>query len=269
MGAIKRHPVAAFFVLAFALTWAVWAPMALIGAIVYQGWAWPTHTPGLFGPAIAAFVITALVAGRAGFLDLLRRIGRWRVSVVWYAVALSPLAFFAIAAVATGSIDFGALGRFSGVPVLAAPVMFLVLLVFGFGEEIGWRGFAVPKLLEKHGLLATALGVGVLWAAWHVPSLFFIENYRELGVGILPMFLLGIVCGSIFLTWLYRASGGSILICGLWHGAYNLTSATAASHGTVAAVVSSGVMAWAAIIVVIAIWRQMNSGSLRKARLQS
>jgi membrane protease YdiL (CAAX protease family) len=147
--------------------------------------------------------------------------------------------------------------------------MLPLLIVLAFGEEIGWRGYAVHNLLERHGLLATALIVGVFWAAWHLPSFFVIENYKELGAAILPMFFLGIVAGSVFLAWLYRASGGSILICALWHGTYNLVSGTAAAHGMVAAVVSTGVMAWAGVIVVIELWRQRRSGSSRRAHSPS
>lgn len=274
MRTIRAHPVAAYFVLAYAIAWAVWIPMALAGVRVYQGSAWPTHLFGLFGPVVAAVAITVLIARREGLREYLRRLFRWRVGAVWYAAAFSPVAFFAIAAVASAATgagwpDLNELGSFSGLPVLAAPLMWVALLVLAYAEEGGWRGFAVPKLLERHGLLATALVVGVLWAAWHVPSLFVIENYRELGVSSLPGFFIGIVSGSIFLAWLYRASGGSVFICALWHATYNLFAGTAAAHGTVAAVVSMGVMTWALIIVVIEIWRQMRSRSSRRAHSPS
>ena len=83
------------------------------------------------------------------------------------------------------------LGEFSSLPVVAAPPMWPP-------EEAGWRGFAVPELLKTKSLLPTALVVGVLWALWHVPSMFVIETYRELGFAFLPGFFLGIVSGSIF-----------------------------------------------------------------------
>jgi membrane protease YdiL (CAAX protease family) len=129
--------------------------------------------------------------------------------------------------------------------------MWLLLLVAGFAEETGWRGFAVPEMLKTRGFLSTALVIGLLWAMWHIPSLFLNDSYRQMGIAMFPMLTIGLVCGSIFLAWLYRATGGSVLMVAMWHGTYNLVSATAAAHGLVAAVVTTGVMMWAVLIVVV------------------
>jgi membrane protease YdiL (CAAX protease family) len=260
---IRRHTVISYFVIAYAFSWAIWIPMALAGMRIYQGSAWPSHIPGVFGPLVAAFVMSAVVGGWAAVKDLLSRMARWRVAPRWYLVALSPLLFFAIAAVAmaaTGSgwPDLGELGKFTSLPVVAAPVMWLLLLVVGFPEETGWRGFAVPEMLKTRSFLSTALVIGLLWAIWHIPSLFLIESYRQMGIVMFPTLTIGLVCGSIFLAWLYRASGGSVLMVAMWHGTYNLVSGTAAAHGLVAAVVTTGVMAWAVLIVVVEVrkwWR--------------
>src|SRR5581483_8771793 len=96
--AVKQHPVVAYFAVAFALTWALWVPMAIGGATVVQGTGWPTHVPGLFGPALAAFLVAALAGGRSSVADLLNGIRRWKLRPRWYAVALSPLALYAVAA---------------------------------------------------------------------------------------------------------------------------------------------------------------------------
>jgi membrane protease YdiL (CAAX protease family) len=125
-----------------------------------------------------------------------------------------------------------------------------ILALNAFPEEAGWRGFAVPELLQTRRLLSTGLLVGVFWALWHLPSLFFIETYRGLGTTFIPAFFLGVVSGSVFLAWLYSASGGSVLIVALWHATYNLFSGTAGAQGPVAAMVSTGVMAWAGLIVI-------------------
>ena len=266
MSTVKAHRVTAFFVVAFALSWAVWIPMAVAGGTVQQGSGWPSHLPGLLGPAIAAIAVAALLGEQR---QLLRRTIRWRVAPVWYLVALSPLAVFAIVAVVQGSVDVAGLSRFSGLPLVAAPVMLLLLVLAAFAEEIGWRGFAVDRLLRNHNLLVAAAVVGVLWAIWHLPLFIVIANYRELGPSVLPMFFLGILSGSVFLAWLYRASGGSILICALWHGGYNLVTGTAAASGMIAAAVSAAVMAAATVIVVIELWRQTHPGSSRTAHSPS
>ena len=270
-GAMRRHSVVAYFVIAYLISWAIWIPMAALGARVYQGAAWPTHTPGLVGPIAAAFVMWAVVGGRPAIKELLRRMVRWRVAPRWYLVALSPLAFFAIAAVAMaasgqGWPDLAELGSFSGLPTVAAPVMWLLLLVAAYMEETGWRGFAVPQLPKSRSLLTTALIVGILWASWHLPSMLVIENYRELGAGFLPGFVIGIVAGSVFLAWLYRASGGSILIVSVWHATFNLFSGTAAAHGLVAAVVSTGVMLCAVVVVGLEVRAWMRSRRSLRSR---
>jgi hypothetical protein len=96
---VRRHPLACFFVLAYALSWAYWLPLAFSGKVVVAGVGSPTQFPGLLGPAVAAFVVTALTQGRSGLRDLVRRMGRWRVGWRWYAAVAAPIAFFAVAAV--------------------------------------------------------------------------------------------------------------------------------------------------------------------------
>jgi membrane protease YdiL (CAAX protease family) len=255
MRAMRRHRVVSFFVIAYLFSWGIWIPMALAGVRVVQGSGWPSQTPGLIGPLVAALVMSAVVGGGAPVRDLLARMVRWRVSLRWYLVALSPLVLFAIAAGATaltagGWPDLAELGQFSGLPLVAVPVMWLLLIVAAFGEETGWRGYAVPEMLQKTGFLTTAIVIGCLWVLWHAPLVFVVESYRQMGVAIVPMLLFGLVSGSIFLAWLYRASGASVLIVAIWHGTYNLVSGTAAAHGLVAAVVSTAVMVSAVLIVV-------------------
>jgi membrane protease YdiL (CAAX protease family) len=264
----RRHTVITFFVIAYTFSWAIWIPMALAGARAAQGQPWPNHLPGLFGPMVAAFIMSAVVAGRFGVLDLLKRMSQWRVATRWYVAALSPLGLFAVAAIALaasgrGWPDLAEMGKFSSMPVVAAPVMFVFLLVTAYAEETGWRGFAVPEMLRKRSLLTTAVVIGLLWVLWHVPSMFVIENYRQMGLAIVPTFTVGIVSGSILLAWMYRGSGGSVFIVALWHATYNLVSGTAAAHGLVAAIVSTAVMAWAAVIVVMEIrrWRRERRAS--------
>src|SRR5919202_4972531 len=257
---LRRHAVISYFVLAYALSWAVWIPMALAGARVYQGQAWPSHIPGLFGPLAAAFIMSAVVAGSAGMRDLLRRMLRWRVAARWYLVAVSPLAFYALAVITLAALgqgwpDLAQMGTFSGLPVVTVPVMGLLLLATSYAEETGWRGFAAEELLKTRSLLWTALVIGLLWTFWHVPSVFMIENYRQMGIAIVPILTLGIVSGSILLAWLYRGSGGSVFLVALWHGCYNLVTATAAGAAVPAAVVSTAVMLWAIVIVVAEVRR--------------
>jgi membrane protease YdiL (CAAX protease family) len=142
---------------------------------------------------------------------------------------------------------------FSGLPSSLGVVgLFLVLLlVNGYGEETGWRGFAVPHLEQRMSPLAAALVVAPLWALWHLPSFFVINNYRQFTAAQVVGWFLGLTCGSIVLTWLYDGSGGSILLVVVWHALYNVVGATAAAHGTLGALVSMVVMVQAIVLVVL------------------
>ncbi len=206
---------------------------------------------------LAAFAVTALAYGRTGVRDLISRMFRWRIGPGWLVFSAgSPLAVYLASAVAmrvTGSDwpRWSDLGRFGGLPELGVPLVWLsIVLVNGFGEEVGWRGFALPHLRKNRTLLRSALILAAPWAIWHLPSFLFIETYREIGPTMLPGFFLGIAAGSIVLAWLYEKTGGSILAVALWHGSFNLVSATVAARGIPAAVVSTAVMIGAGVIAV-------------------
>ena len=249
---VQTHRLVCFFALAYALSWADWIPLALSGASVVPGGE-ITHFPGLLGPAAAAFIITALADGGPGVRDLLHRlflVSQPRLKFV--AFALSPLAFLGLALVAvvvTGdhippASDFGI---YSGLPVLPlVPVLILVLLSNGFGEEIGWRGFALGHMQRRLGPVKGTLLLGLIWAGWHIPTFWFVEGYRSLGVlTLIGGFGLGICAGSVVLARVLNRTGGSILAAALWHATYNLSSATAGSHGMIGAVTTTCVMVWA------------------------
>lgn len=252
----RRRPILTFVVLAYAISWAYWIPLALSGAVVTPGGS-VTHFPGLLGPAVAAFVTTALVSGGAGVRELGRRLVLVsRPARRFWAYALSPLGFIALALAAAYSwrqlpawSDFA---LFSGLPVLPlVAVLGLALLFNGYGEEIGWRGFLLPRLLERHGTVPSALIVALFWAGWHTPTFWSIEGYRSMGVPVLVGgFGLGLCAGSIVLAHISTRTQGSVLAAAVWHLTYNVGAATMASRGIVGAVSTACVQVWAVIIVV-------------------
>jgi membrane protease YdiL (CAAX protease family) len=212
-------------------------------------------------PAIAAIVVTATTSGRRGLRELWSRIIRWRVGWIWYAVIAVTL--IAGALIPLPSLLSGADG-----PTLAAyasyagagawglaPVIGYVLLVNGFGEEIGWRGFLAEGLLPRFGRLGTSLIVAAVWAGWHLPLFCVVGNFRALGLGGSVGWVIGLTAGSVFLTWMYTGARHSILIVALWHTAFNLSTATDAAKGVSAAATSTVVMIAAGVIVLVW-WRQ-------------
>ena len=254
----RRHPVAAFVALAYLLSWAWWLPWILAGATVRVGVGWPTHLPGLAGPALSAVVVTALADGRDGLRALGRRAVRWRVGG-WWLTVVAILAAGAIASLASAGVATAdALTGYPGVAGAWGPAATLafVLLVNGVGEELGWRGFAVERWSKRHALIPTALLVALVWAPWHLPVFFLTESFQAFAAADVAGWAMGLTAGSIVLAWLYRGSGGSVLLVSAWHTAFNLTSATPAASGAVAAASSTVVMVAALAIVVVEVRRR-------------
>jgi uncharacterized protein len=213
MSVVRRYPLIVFFVLAYVFSW----------------WPWPLYAFGLspspiiaFGPFLAAILVLALTTGKGGVVTLLRRMVRWRVRPVWYAVALLlPVAISGGAAL-LNVVVLGAsapspaeLGAWSGL----VPTFFLLLLVPGIGgawEEPGWRGYALPKLQGGHSALLASLILGVVWAFWHLPLMVIGQIHLSD-----PVF---IVAWTVVLTWVFNNTNGSVLIAMLMHNMHNVIS---------------------------------------------
>jgi membrane protease YdiL (CAAX protease family) len=251
---VARHAVSSYFVLAYAFSWSYWIPIAVHGDIVRMGDGWPTHFPGLLGPALAAIVITALVDGGPGLRDLGARMLRWRVGWRWWAVIAGTLALALLAVLVPLTLGGGLptaddFFRYSGLGMIGPlGVVVVALVVNGFGEETGWRGFAVERLLPDHGLPWTALVVGLGWAGWHIPQFLVVESFRSLGPVLIGWFV-GVLTGSVVMTYLYREGRHSILLVAAWHTAFNLVSATEATGALVGTTASILVIFWALWIV--------------------
>jgi membrane protease YdiL (CAAX protease family) len=250
---IRSHPVASFVLVAFGLSWAAWIPMAVRGEVVTAGGG-PSHFAGLLGPLAAALVVSVVSGGAGGPRALVARLARWRVGRGWYVAAVLPAAIFAVAiaiqGLAGGSVPSAAdLASFSGLPVLPLPVVVLLVLAGnGLGEEGGWRGFLLPALREGHGRFVSSALVALVWFAWHVPLFWIVATYRSMGLAVVPMMGVGLLAGSIVLTWLTEQSGRSVVPAAIWHTTLNLGSATAAGAGLAGIVLWNAVLVWAIAI---------------------
>jgi membrane protease YdiL (CAAX protease family) len=146
-------------------------------------------------------------------------------------------------------VTLGDLTRYSGAPAVGFAVVAYVLVVNGFGEEIGWRGFLCEHLLQSCSTGRTALLVWPIWGLWHLPLFWVVAGFRDLGVVGTVGWVLGIGFGSVVLTWLYDSALHSILVVALWHTAYNLATATDAADGAGAAIVTAGVIVAGVVIL--------------------
>jgi membrane protease YdiL (CAAX protease family) len=174
----------AYVVLAFLFSWSWWVPMAVRGQVAHPGQGWPTHLPGLMGPAFAAVVVTLGWQGTGALRDLGRRAVRWRGVGRWWWSVPGILALGVVGVAVSGAtgtpFDLGGLAEYSGAPVFSVLVLLgYVLLVNGYGEELGWRGLLADGLVDRVGEVRTALLVTVVWATWHLP---LVLGRRELPV---------------------------------------------------------------------------------------
>jgi membrane protease YdiL (CAAX protease family) len=229
---IKQYPVLTFYALVFAISWG--------GILILVG---PGRIPGtteevkrLFtfalvvmfaGPSIAGILMTGLVSGRAGLRELLSRLLRWRVGARWYAAALLPGPLL-VAAV------LFALSLVSPVflPGIITTDNRVALLLFGLSwgligggllEELGWTGFAVPRLRLRYGVLTTGLIVGLLWGAWHFLIAFWassaLAGEQSLAIfvaGFLAFYVVALPAYRVLMVWVYDRTA-SLLVAMLMH----------------------------------------------------
>lgn len=210
-----------FGVAAFVLSWVPWGALLALGgnptAGALDSALWIL---GGFGPALAA-VAVAWRDGPGHVRQLLAGLLRWRVGARWYAALLIPLGVGLLAAtlaILVGSAQREAADVGSAL-LLIAPLFLLNTVVLGGNEEIGWRGYALPRLQQRMSALAASLLLGIVWVAWHAPLFFMTETtQRELTP---PMFVANAMALSAILTWLYNGTAGSLLLAVLFHGAIN------------------------------------------------
>lgn len=240
--AVERRPVVAFLGLACGVSWSAWGAGAALGptgpgAVV-------AVVAGAFGPAVAAVFVTG--ASGASVRSWLRARLRWRVSPRWYALAvLVPVLAYAVAAAvlvgAGATVQVERAGR--GVLLFLGGLPVATLLTGG-NEELGWRGFLLPRLQQQHTALRAGLLVGLAWAGWHLPLYLLPLGLTE---GPYLLFVPFVVPASVVLTWLYNSAGGSVLPAMVLHGSLN--AATGLFVGLIAVGTVADTVLWSARVV--------------------
>ena len=215
--------LALYFAVTFALAWAFWFAAAFISSRSNVG-AGRTllFLPGTFAPAIVALWMTYRASPSGQRDQLLARLFQWRLPARWYVFAASYMVVAKLIAAAVFRFSDGAWPAFGSTP------LYLLFLATAFsapvqaGEEIGWRGYALPRLGEAIGFPAASLVLGVIWGIWHLP-LFLIANTGETGQPF-AVFVLAVTAVSVAMTWLYLKTHGSLVLVMLMHAAINNTT---------------------------------------------
>jgi membrane protease YdiL (CAAX protease family) len=249
----RDHSLLAYFILAYVFSWIIGIPLALKAQGVIQAQIpFSLHYLIAYGPMLSALIVTGLTSGTGGLRKLLGRMTKWRIGLGWWLFAATPLVFYFLTAFVLWllqgqPIDILSLGEIDFLPPLGLLSLPLWILTFGIGEETGWRGFALPRLQKGRSALSATVILWLVWAFWHLPLFFY--SYP---LSVLPGFLIGLLAGSVTFTWLYNSTSGSVLMAALWHGAFNFTTAcVSCKTGVGAAAVSTAVIIWAVLIVLI------------------
>lgn len=213
--------LAAFFLLTYAVSWTCFLSVAILteGATVgVRGSA--LLLVGTFAPSLIALFLTHRNEGANGITTLLERIFYWRVGVRWYVFAIAFFPSIKLAVAVTHRILTGAWPRFGHESPVIIAIAIVVSTPVQAGEEIGWRGYALPRLAARLGYARASVLLGVLWGIWHLPLFFVVgEDYGQP----FPLFALGTTALSVAIAWLYVNTNGSLFLTMLMHSAVNQT----------------------------------------------
>ena len=219
---IKKHQLISFFVLTYLITFKVQFLFAFLQpSKPMQNWSLVWFF-SVFSPSISALIIAAVIGGRSEVKRLLSGFTRWKVGLRWYFAA----AFLFIGPLLI-TLIYMALGNSNPVSLAGITLIsFLGQVVFNFfsgpfSEELGWRGFALPRLQMKHNALVSSLILGVIHTFWHLP-LYFIAGSSQMGIP-LPIYLVLVTSVNIYINWLYNNTRGSLVIAVLAHFAFDAT----------------------------------------------
>ena len=224
---VKRFQIFLFFLLTLAISWAVWIPAT---AAKLNGETSVLAPEGLIGgtarwmPGLVAILLSFLIMGKTGIGKLFQPIRTWRVGFFWYVFAL----FFQVVVFYAGKLIDTLLGNlyevtsplhsvYGSQAALMAPMVILFAFPGAFAEELGWRGYVLPRLQNKYNALLSSIVIGIIWGAWHIPLLIY---FGDLSVNNIPGYVVAVVNFipvAITYTWIYNNTKGSLLLVTLFH----------------------------------------------------
>lgn len=210
----------AYFSLVFIITWTLFAAANATSVPLLRSALFYT---GVFSPGIVALLFTYRERGTAGVRGLLARLVKWEVGWRWFAFALLLIVSVKLLVALIVRVSTGAWPMFGNVPLplLFAAALGSTMLGGQIGEELGWRGYALPRMARAMSLGAASVLLGVIWAVWHLP-LFFILGGDTVGQSF-PFYLLQVTALSVAISWVYMKTHGSLLVTMLLHAAINNT----------------------------------------------
>ena len=218
-----------YFGLSYLISWTIWLPLYghIFGLTNLPTFAF-NHAVGGLGPLIASFLTTWIFLKKEGLKKLLSNCLQIKPVIYLVIALLSPfiLAFFAVIIsyfINKTPINLSGLLITKEFPPFNLLTFFIYnIIFFGFGEEVGWRGFALPRLQNKFNALIASIILTVFWALWHLPAFLYRPGYTTMDMASALGWVFSLLTGSILLTWLYNSSKGSILICAVFHSTVDI-----------------------------------------------
>lgn len=235
---IYRHPVAAFLVMVYGISWPLYIPSFLsesgIGLLPFELIALPFNLLAvIFGITLSAYVVTRVTQGKEGVRALRRRFTHWRVGIHWYLLALfaPPITALLGASVWMGTAPLqGFADRWELLFTVFLPQALLNVVLINVFEEGGWQGFLLPRLQERWGPLVSSVMVAAAWALFHVPLMFIVGGLSEERIPpdrywfyFVFLFLITPPV-RVLVTWFWNSTSGSVIVVALLHGAWNTTT---------------------------------------------
>jgi len=216
-----------FFVFTFAVSWTFFIGVAVwswrVDAATAARWSGVLTLPGVLAPALVAIALAARAGGEDGVRRLLARLFRWNVPAWTWVFALGYMIAIKLLAAVVHRLALGVWPVFGAEPwyLMIAATVFSFLVFGQAGEEVGWRGWALPRMGARMGLGWASVVLGVIWAVWHLP-LFWLRTADKAGQSF-PLYLVQVTALSVVVAWLWWRTGGSLTLTMLLHAAVNNT----------------------------------------------
>jgi len=240
-----RDSTLMFFLDTFAVTWLCWIPIVIVPIPAPNFFGAVLLFAGIFAPSLVALSLTARIEGESGVRALWARMFRWEVGARWYLFAVGYTLTVKLLVTLVYRIAWGAWPRFGTVPLYIIPFAILISTPVQSGEEIGWRGYALPRMAARFGLARGSILLGAIWACWHLP-LFYLpgsDTYHQSFI----VYITQVTAISVAMGWLWERSGRSLLLPMLMHAAVNNTQGiipSAVPNGTKVFGLSASPLSW-------------------------
>ena len=214
---LKKHEILVYLIVTFLFTWVFWS-------IYFASSNGLFRILGAFMPSVMSILFTGYYYGKSGIRDLLKKLTTWKINPLFYVFAL----FYTAASIYIPSyictitgfnykihISNSVFGFHLNNPITTLS-LFLLIMFFGgpLAEELGWRGFVLPKLQKKFNPLISSIILAFIWSCWHLP--FFLTHAPGYDINFI-IYLIETIWLTILFTWLYNRTNGNLLIVILYH----------------------------------------------------